>query len=298
MTTRLSSIVRLCMTAAVAAQMLTAVAFAADDPFAKCAEQFARKPDDYESAYCFYEVTLQKNLWDEGARTFDSSHRTASRRISGCPWRTGMSFAPAIQHAPRRSTGSRPMGFNEPGHVEGEILARSNLRNFLFPKGRVAEAAPRRRASPSWPRGGRSAAEGASLDARSDARSGDRRGPRPGVSAAEADAKAQIFPDGPYRLKRTTLNSLGSLAFRLGRLDEALAIFQKLDDLAAAEGEGLAQANAQYNILNTSSLKESLLPSPGAQAAADAARRALAWPRLSPPRIVMSRSRRTARSRS
>ena len=74
-----------------------------------------------------------------------------------------------------------------------------------------------------------------------------------------------IFPDGPYRLKRSTLNSLGLVAFRLGRLDEALAIFEKLDALAAAEGEGLAQANAQYNILNTSSLKESLLPSPGAK---------------------------------
>ncbi len=43
-------------------------------------------------------------------------------------------------------------------------------------------------------------------------------------------------------------------------------MFEKLDTLAAAEGEGLAQANAQYNILNTSSLKEILLPSPGAKA--------------------------------
>ena len=32
-------------------------------------------------------------------------------------------------------------GFMEAGNAEGEILARSNLRNFLFPKGRVLDAA-------------------------------------------------------------------------------------------------------------------------------------------------------------
>ena len=32
-------------------------------------------------------------------------------------------------------------GFQRNGNIEGEILARSNLRNFLFPKGRVEDAA-------------------------------------------------------------------------------------------------------------------------------------------------------------
>jgi hypothetical protein len=30
--------------------VLTAVVSAAEDPFAKCAEQFARTPDDYDAA--------------------------------------------------------------------------------------------------------------------------------------------------------------------------------------------------------------------------------------------------------
>ena len=76
-------------------------------------------------------------------------------------------------------------------------------------------------------------------------------------------AEEAVFPAGPYRLQRTTLNSLGMVAFRMGRLDEALTVFRKLDDLAASKREVALQATAQYNILNTASLKEDLLPTPG-----------------------------------
>ena len=41
------------------------------DPYVSCREQFAQKPDDYESAYCFYQITLDERRWDEGARVFD-----------------------------------------------------------------------------------------------------------------------------------------------------------------------------------------------------------------------------------
>ena len=76
-------------------------------------------------------------------------------------------------------------------------------------------------------------------------------------------AEEAVFPTGPYRLQRTTLNSLGMVAFRMGRLDDALAVFRKLDDLAASKREGSLQATARSNILNTAALKESLLPTPG-----------------------------------
>ena len=62
------------------------------------------------------------------------------------------------------------------------------------------------------------------------------------------------------------MNSLGLVAFRLGRLDEALTVFHSLDTLAKAEGELLAQANAQSNILNTTTLKETILPGPDSRA--------------------------------
>ena len=263
MTNRLSSIVRLLGAAAVAAQVLTAVAAAADDPFTKCAEQFARKPDDYESAYCFYEVTLQKSLWEDGARMFDGL-------IAQHP--TNLWLPLAYGHVYRSRDPGRAEtlyrksadGFQRAGHAEGEILARSNLRNFLFPKGRVADAT---RETERVAELGRSVSDPL-LKARAWTLEAthvqDTGGDLTLAYRLLKQTEGKIFPDGPYRLKRTTLNSLGLVAFRLGRLDEALTIFEKLDALAAAEGEGLAQANAQYNILNTLSLKESLLPSPGA----------------------------------
>ena len=44
---------------------------AGPDPYATCRAQFARKPDDYESAYCFYRITLEERRWDEGAQVFE-----------------------------------------------------------------------------------------------------------------------------------------------------------------------------------------------------------------------------------
>ena len=264
MTTRVRSIVRLCAAVAVAAQLLTAAVATAEDPFAKCAEQFTKKPDDYDSAYCFYEVTLQKNLWDEGARTFDTliAQHPANLWLPLAYGHVFRSRDPGRAEALYRQSAE---GFQRAGHVEGEILARSNLRNFLFPKGRVADAT---RETARVAELGRSTTDPL-LKARAWTLEAthvqDAGGDLSVAYRLLKQTEGTIFPNGPYRLKRSTLNSLGLVAFRLGKLDEALAIFQKLDALAAAEGEALAQANAQYNILNTSSLKESLLPSPGAR---------------------------------
>jgi CHAT domain-containing protein/tetratricopeptide (TPR) repeat protein len=247
----------------VGAQLLTTTAAAAaDDPFAKCSEQFARKPDDYESAYCFFEVTQQKSLWDEGARLFDGLIQKNPTNL-WLPLAYGHVYRgrdPQRAEALYRQSAD---GFQRAGHAEGEILARSNLRNFLFPKGRLEDATSET---------ARVAAIGRSVnDPLLKARAWTLEATHVQDSGGDLSlahrllkqTEAMIFPDGPYRLKRSTLNSLGLVAFRLGRLDEALTVFQMLDELAAAEGEGLAQANAQYNILNTSTLKEVLLPSPG-----------------------------------
>ncbi len=248
--------------AAAAALLLAADAMAVDDPFASCRQTFAGKPDDYESAYCFYEVTAQKNLWDEGARVFDALIAEHPSNLwlplaYGHVYRTR---EPARAEALYRQSAE---GFQRAGHAEGEILARSNLRNFLFPKGRVDDAA---RETARVADIGRSVSD-PMLKARAWTLEATHVQDTGGDLALAYRLLKQtedvIFPNGPYRLKRSTLNSLGLVAFRLGRLDQALAVFQKLDELAAAEGEALARANAQYNILNTSTLKESLLPSPG-----------------------------------
>ena len=234
-------------------------------PFGKCAEQFARQPDNYESAYCFYEVAQQQNLWDDAARTFEDLI-AANPANNWLPMAYGHVYRSRNPERAEALYRKAAEGFQSARHVEGEILARSNLRNFLFPKGRVKEAAAETE---------RVAALGAAtsdplLKARAWTLEAthvqDAGGDLSRAYRLLKQTEASIFPDGPYRLKRSTLNSLGLVAFRLGRLDEALRTFEKLDELAAAGNESLAQANAQYNILNTSMLIESLLPSPGAKA--------------------------------
>ena len=261
----MASIVLRIAGAAALTVLVTASAAAAQDPFARCHEQFTAKPDNYDSAYCFYEVTQQKSLWEDGTRLFD-------RLIAEHPDNLWLPLAyghvfrardPQRAEALYRQSAD---GFQKAGHVEGEILARSNLRNFLFPKGRSADAA---RETARVAELGRAAsdpllkARAWTLEATQVQDSGGDLGMAYGLLKR---TEAVIFPSGPYRLKRSTLNSLGLVAFRLGRLDEALAIFASLDALAKAEGELIAQANAQYNILNTSALKESLLPSADSRA--------------------------------
>jgi CHAT domain-containing protein len=244
---------------------LSAAASAQDDPFASCRQQFAGKPDNYDAAYCFYEVAQQKNLWNDGAKILDTL-------ISQQPDNLWLPLAYGHVYRTRDPKRAEMLyrraadGFQHDGNAEGEILARSNLRNFLFPKGRVDEAA---RETERVAELGRSVsdpllkARAWTLEATQIQDSGGDLGQAYGLLKR---TEAAIFPDGPYRLKRSTLNSLGLVAFRLGRLDEALTVFQSLDTLARAEGELLAQANAQSNILNTTTLKERLLPGPDSRA--------------------------------
>ena len=269
-----------------------AVTAGAQDPFAACSEQFARKPDNYDSAYCFYEVAQQKNLVDEGTRLFD-------RLIAEHPGNLWLPLAYGHVYRSRDPQRAEQLyrqaadGFQKIGHAEGEILARSNLRNFLFPKGRTEDAA---RETARVAALGRTAsdpllkARAWTLEATQVQDSGGDLSVAYGLLKRTESA---IFPDGPYRLKRSTLNSLGAVAFRLGRLDEALTTFTTLDALAKAEGELLAQANAQYNIFTTAALKESLLPSADARARLTAlAERALATAIAAQNRDVTLKSHR------
>ena len=61
--------------ATVAIAAWAAVAAAAQPPsadaYSPCREQLASGHRDYDSAYCFYQVTLDRRLWDEGARMFE-----------------------------------------------------------------------------------------------------------------------------------------------------------------------------------------------------------------------------------
>src|SRR4029079_16342338 len=42
------------------------------DPYARCRERFAQRPDAHESAFCLYQITSGELRWKEGARLFDA----------------------------------------------------------------------------------------------------------------------------------------------------------------------------------------------------------------------------------
>jgi CHAT domain-containing protein/tetratricopeptide (TPR) repeat protein len=232
------------------------------DPYAGCREQFARNADDYDAAYCFYEVTFEQRLWTEGAQLFEAL-------IAQHPQNFWLPLA--YGHVYRGRDPDRTVAlyrrsaesFRKAGHAEGEILARSNLRNVLFPRGRVEEAT---RETERVREIGASVADPL-LKARAwtvEATHLQETGGDLGLAyRLLKQTEAALFPDGPYRLKRSNLMQLGLASVRLGQLDEALHTFQRLHNLAAAAGEGLVQANAQFNILNISTERESSLPTPG-----------------------------------
>lgn len=234
------------------------------DPFATCRSRFAQAPDDYDSAYCFYEVTFAQQRWDEGGRVFERLMAQHPENF-WLPMAAGHVYRtrdPERAEALYRRAGD---GFQRTGHAEGEILARSNLRNFLFPKdGRAADAAAeiRRIASLATTVADPVVKARAWVaQATHVSETGEDLGFAYRLLKQAADV---VFPDGPYRLQRTCLIALGGVAYHMGRLDEALSIFSELETLAAREGELPVQANARYNLLMTAMLKERLLPTAGA----------------------------------
>jgi hypothetical protein len=233
-----------------------------DVAFKACYQRLAAAPDDYDSAHCFYAAAHEARRWDAGARVIEALMRARPDNF----W---LPLALGHLHRHRQPAGLDAAemwyrraadGFRAAGHVEGEILARSNLRDLLLPRGRVAEAS----AEVS-----RVSAIGASasdpvLRARAWSLEAthlfDTGGDVGLAYRLLRQAEQKIFPDGPYRLRRTVLTSLGRVALILGRTDEALAHFERLNDQARAAKDLLSQATAQYNVLNAELLRENRAP--------------------------------------
>lgn len=234
------------------------------DPFAACRQRFADKPLDYESAYCFYQVALQRRLWVEGGRVFD----VLMREHAGNFW---LPLAAGHVHRERDPARTEALyrqaadGFREQGHAGGEILARGTLRSYLQPRGRVEDATAemaRITAVAATVEDPLLKAQAWTIEASHVQETGGDLGM---AYRLLKQSERAISPNGSYRLKRNCLNALGSVAFRMGRVDEALAIYEQLDRLAADANDAREQAATRYNILNASSMKETLLPTPGAR---------------------------------
>jgi hypothetical protein len=236
-------------------------ALPAPDPYVACRERFARQPHDYESAYCFYQITIDQRRWDEGARVFDSL-------IAAHPSNLWLPLAYAHVYRTRDPSRAERLyrqaadGFTAAGGAEGELLARSNLRDLLFPFGRVAEA--NREVARVVAVGAASTdpilkAQAWTVQGRHIYETGGDLGH---AFRLLKQAESAAFPQGRYRLKRGILTLLGIVGAAAGRIDEALSMFHRLDALAMEAGDAGTQATARYNAFETTAMKQGLLPSP------------------------------------
>jgi CHAT domain-containing protein len=261
---RFTIVLWLCLAVSQSTARLSADGSAHRDSFAACRQRFAEKPQDFESSYCFYQAAVKDGSWEEGARVFEDLMRE-HRDNDWLPLAYGYLYRDR-DHARAEALYRRAAdGFQKKGNGGGEILARSTLRHYLFPKGRMADAArevDRVSALAASVADPLLKAQAWTLQA---SHLQDTGGDLGLAYRLLKQSERAIFPDGPYRLKRACLNALGVLAFRLGRIAEALAAYERVERLAAAEGDARSLALTRYNILNVVSLSESMLPTPGAK---------------------------------
>ena len=109
------------------------------DPFGTCRQRLAEKPDDYDSALCFYQVTLKGTPWQEGARTFEALIRAHPDNF-WLPLAYGAIYRTHDPDRAERLFRQAADGFQSLKRAEGELVARINLRLLLFRRGRVEEA--------------------------------------------------------------------------------------------------------------------------------------------------------------
>src|SRR5262245_11080250 len=217
------------------------------DRFAPCREQLAEKPDTYDSADCFSRVALDEGMWTERTRVFDALIDAHPDNF-WLPLAYGDAWETRNPDRAEQLYRQAAAGFSASGHAAGELLARSTLRTFFFSRGRIEEAtreAERVAAIGDASDEPQLKAAAWSLQALHIQDSGGDLGRAFRLSK---QAEVALFPDGPYRLKRANLASLGQVAFRLGRLDEALAIYTRLDVLATEQGNARDRASALFNM--------------------------------------------------
>jgi hypothetical protein len=244
----------------------TAQAAADAQPFADCRNRVAQTPDDYEAVYCFFDAARSHGAWEAGLREVDALTRPPRSNawatlVAGHLHRYRQPVPDTAAAEARYRSAARAFGVRR--DAEGEILALTNLRDMLMPLGRAAEAAAFVARVVEI---GRTVTD-PDLQARvwmlEATHTRDTGGDLGHAYRLLRQTERAVFPNGPYRLRRTCLASLGSVAFQLGRFDEALELFARLDAEARAAEDIATQASARFQAVNTRLLSEELLPTAG-----------------------------------
>ncbi|MGE0811931.1 MAG: CHAT domain-containing protein [Vicinamibacterales bacterium] len=261
-------------TIAAAAAVPRPVSAAAPTPAAAraldaCRDGVTRAPDDYDAVFCYFEAARSHDAWDEALQAL-AAIDAAQPRLGWATLVAGHLHRyrqPAPDLAKAEAAYLRAARtFAAEHRDEGEILALTNLRDLLMPLGRVADASAHVARVVEIGRGLRNPVLQARVWLLEATHTRDTGGDLGHAYRLLRQVERAVFPEGPSRLRRTCLASLGSVAFQLGRFDEAIGLFTRLDALAAAEHDDTTRSTARFEILNTRVLSEELMPTPGGRA--------------------------------
>jgi CHAT domain-containing protein/tetratricopeptide (TPR) repeat protein len=211
--------------------------------FARCEQLAASHPEREETSRCFDEAgeSLQKNE-EAGERL-----RDLLQRHPGSPWPTLFLAYHDAEHSDALFR-QAAQGFADRRDAKGEVLARANLHRLLYRAGRMDEAGAQAKRAVE-------VAEASGLPeviARSRILQAQHLWGH-GKDLEQAylilrRAEAVLFPSGNYYLKRDCLSWLGNLSLDLGRYREGLDAFRRMAELAEAERDHYAAANARYGM--------------------------------------------------
>jgi tetratricopeptide (TPR) repeat protein len=236
---------------------------AAPDPFEKCLAPLEQTPLAYDAVFCFYRTSEQTGLWKEGEERL----RTLAPRFPGNGWvdlvfghfaRRREDIEGALSFYRRAAD-----GFSAQSHAEGEVTARTNLRNLLWLYGRADEAGRELDRLVTIAESSKDPlliAQAYQLRAHHLLESGGDVGT---AYRLLKEADGLLPADGPYRIRRGIVLGLGNASYEMGRLDEALVWYRELDRISGEASNLYTRATAQYNIANTRLSQLEGEPGPG-----------------------------------
>jgi len=211
--------------------------------FDACDRLAASQPEAEGTAKCYDEVGGRlKQPEIEAARL-----RDLLQRFPGSPWPAFYLAFLDTAHAGELFR-TAAAGFAARHDAGGEVRARTNTYRLLFNAGHVDEAGR------EVERGTRVAEASRQPELIARARVLQARQLMDtGKDLEQAyvllrQAAAVLFPNGNYYVQRDCLSVLGNLSVELGHYHEGLDAFRRMADLAAANHDPYAEANARYGM--------------------------------------------------
>jgi CHAT domain-containing protein len=215
----------------------------APSSFARCEQLAAIQPEREETSRCFDEAGEASQQSDKASEGL----RELLRRHPGSPWPSLFLAYHDAEHADGLFR-QAARGFAARREAKGEVLARANLHRLLYRAGRMDEAGAQAKRAVE-------VSEASNLPeviARARILQAQHLWGL-GKDLEQAylilrRAEAVLFPGGNYYLKRDCLSWLGNLSLDLGRYREGLDAFRRMAELAEAERDHYAAANARYGM--------------------------------------------------